>query len=347
MHESSCITSSARSALRTVRVAAGLTLLAVAGQAWGGGPIVDTRGFEAAAGYSTTYLPSGGYAGQLKGQQGWVGLGDDTATIQSGVGPDGSQAVRVTHGADDYSYWAVQASNYPTGQYVHIGWDMLVQQSTGAGFGPFFGVEPYDDGLEYLGRFGVEAVNGGIVYAQGANKAVPGAFEYATSVVGFNTWNHFDMVLDFDAKRYQGFLNGNLVVDELFVNTASDSFTDADIASLATYFDSESINKPGVSYFDNFFVNDGILGDFDEDADVDGSDLATWQTAYGAGAGADATGDSQSAGGDFLIWQQQLGVDLSVPAPVGAVPEPATWALAATMALVVSGRRRWRARWAN
>ncbi len=60
--------------------------------------------------------------------------------------------------------------------------------------------------------------------------------------------------------------------------------------------------------------------DFDFDGDVDGADLAVWEASYAAGAGADANGDFNSDGFDFLAWQRQLtgpGPPVSV-----AVPEP-------------------------
>ena len=45
--------------------------------------------------------------------------------------------------------------------------------------------------------------------------------------------------------------------------------------------------------------------DFDADGDVDGTDLAQWQSDYGPGGNADADGDGASSGLDFLAWQRQ------------------------------------------
>ncbi len=68
--------------------------------------------------------------------------------------------------------------------------------------------------------------------------------------------------------------------------------------------------------------------DFDEDGDVDGSDLAKWETGYGMASGAahmdgDADEDLDVDGLDFLIWQRQFTGDLSLPAST-AVPEPSS-----------------------
>ena len=60
--------------------------------------------------------------------------------------------------------------------------------------------------------------------------------------------------------------------------------------------------------------------DFDEDGDVDATDLATWQTSYGSGAGADTDLDGDSDGSDFLVWQQNK----SAAVGITSVPEPSS-----------------------
>lgn len=323
-----------------------LAWLASSRPAQAGGPIVNSFGFESSAGYSTTYLPPGGYAGQLKGQQDWVtaGGGGGTATVQSTVVADGGQALQVQRGANSNDYWAVQVDNFPTGRFVHISWDQRIVQNSTAGFGPFLGVEPYDfssSGLQYLARLGVEVTNGEVVYARGADKVAPGAFEYSGMQVAFNAWHHFDLVLDYNSKRYRGFVNGSMVVDEMFIDAAGTQLTDADIVALATNGDTSSAMKTANGYFDNFLVTDGILGDFDEDGDVDDADLANWEAAFGAGGGADATGDGLTTGADFLVWQRAKGVDFFPAVPVGSpVPEPAAVPLAAVALAALLSRRR-------
>nr|MBA3484783.1 hypothetical protein [Pirellulales bacterium] len=61
--------------------------------------------------------------------------------------------------------------------------------------------------------------------------------------------------------------------------------------------------------------------DFDDDGDVDSTDLGIWDGAFDLNQLGDADGDNDSDGNDFLLWQRQLG---SVPAVVAAaaVPEP-------------------------
>lgn len=101
------------------------------------------------------------------------------------------------------------------------------------------------------------------------------------------------------------------------------------------------------SLFDNLKVtalttpsNDA---DFDNDSDVDNTDLATWIATFGGAATAttgDATGDNLADGADFLAWQQQY----TGPAGASAVPEPATWAAAvvalAALAMHAAPRRQ-------
>jgi hypothetical protein len=63
--------------------------------------------------------------------------------------------------------------------------------------------------------------------------------------------------------------------------------------------------------------------DFNEDTFVNGADLAEWELAFGATSLADADGDNDSDGNDFLIWQRELGNPAAA-----SVPEPSALALA-------------------
>jgi arabinan endo-1,5-alpha-L-arabinosidase len=76
--------------------------------------------------------------------------------------------------------------------------------------------------------------------------------------------------------------------------------------------------------------------DYDFNGIVDGDDLAVWLARFGPQPGADADVDGDSDGADFLAWQRQLGTSSS--AAIGrAIPEPASYALAAFLVVV---RRR-------
>jgi hypothetical protein len=79
--------------------------------------------------------------------------------------------------------------------------------------------------------------------------------------------------------------------------------------------------------------------DFDVDGDVDADDLAQWQDDFGLNGDSDADGDGDSDGADFLAWQQQLGSGVPIVAAAGALPEPATWALAIVTFAIIGGIR--------
>jgi hypothetical protein len=83
--------------------------------------------------------------------------------------------------------------------------------------------------------------------------------------------------------------------------------------------------------------------DFDEDGDVDGSDLARWKSGFGAPSPAhmqgDADSDGDADGSDFLAWQRQLGSAGSV-AGAATVPEPATLLLIVSGVLAMLFQRR-------
>ncbi len=100
---------------------------------------------------------------------------------------------------------------------------------------------------------------------------------------------------------------------------------------------------PGAMAFDNVVLKlldvaaPANNADFNNDGIVDGADFLIWQRGFNSGstlATGDANGDLAVNGLDLEIWKTQFGTD---PTPavgaIGAVPEPATFALAG-MALV-------------
>jgi hypothetical protein len=85
-------------------------------------------------------------------------------------------------------------------------------------------------------------------------------------------------------------------------------------------------------------------GDYDNDGDVDGGDLAAWEAAYGSavaiGTAADGNSDREVSGDDFLLWQRQVGLDAGpLSNSAWEVPEPMSSVLLIGMVISVLGRR--------
>ena len=74
----------------------------------------------------------------------------------------------------------------------------------------------------------------------------------------------------------------------------------------------------------DFKVADSMAADFNGDHAIDSADLAEWSTEYALALNqpeGDADGDRDVDGGDFLVWQRQLG-SYEMETPVYTVPEP-------------------------
>jgi hypothetical protein len=114
---------------------------------------------------------------------------------------------------------------------------------------------------------------------------------------------------------------------------------------------SSSNGDIGTFAIDNVFIRSGVffdrtfpaveppalVGDFDDDEDVDADDLTLWKTSYATNAIGDADNDGDSDGEDFLLWQRNV----TPAAPVGAVPEPTALALSAfALVAALNGARR-------
>jgi hypothetical protein len=239
--------------------------------------IVDSQGFELPKFDPAFSNAQTSYVGQLEGQAPFpeplpVGTwlrtknGSSTATVINTVAAPGggTQSVRVDRAANSDDRWAVPVSGWPSERYICIDWDMRVEASglPVGSFGPFFGVEAYDDDASDLGllaSLGVDAANGEVLYqVEGTGfLAAPGP------VVAFGAWNHFTILLDYVDHDFELYLNGTQLalpagtdgfVDHANIPGGLDQFTDANISTFAAGGDPTSQAAPGTAYFDNFSV---------------------------------------------------------------------------------------------
>jgi len=264
--------------------------------------IVNANGFEPTppAVGSTTFFTTGAFGtaavpGQLEGQvnpagEGQSGIspgqwlrtkcaGASQAVVQSGIfAPGGgNQAVKVDRAANSDQRWAVPVNalgypDYPNPQNgqpsqpcICITWDMRVEHSAGNGdttFGPFFGVEAYDDDgnpVGLLGSLGVDSATGEVLYqAAGTGFLTP-----TGSTVAYGTWNKFQIKLDYSTHQYSTFLNNVMMGTIGFVDQANtpgglDQFSDGDIAALAAAGNAASLSLAGTAYYDNFLIREGV-----------------------------------------------------------------------------------------
>jgi hypothetical protein len=84
-------------------------------------------------------------------------------------------------------------------------------------------------------------------------------------------------------------------------------------------------------------------GDANLDGQVDGADLAIWQTNYGTNAGwtnGNFNGDATVDGRDFLIWQRYFGSNAGLAGSVLAIPEPTAIVSFTIVALGIASSRR-------
>lgn len=246
--------------------------LVVAGDVAQAQPILDVGGFEPAFNYTTTFLPPGGYAGQLEGQAPlgspgpfngtWRvpagGTGTSTATVTAGIGVGGSQAVSVFKGDTD-ARWGVPTGPFPSQgrRYICIEWDQYVPSPGSGGvegtdFGPFLGVETNNDQTgSPFGRhalLGIDATSGTILVGAAGSGAFAGTD--TSAVAAFDTWYNFRLELDFATATSRSYLDGVLIDTEGFIDAGASEFTDADIAALSE----GDPSLTATAYFDNFTI---------------------------------------------------------------------------------------------
>jgi hypothetical protein len=135
--------------------------------------------------------------------------------------------------------------------------------NNGNQFGPYFGVEAYDDAgnpVALLGSLGVDATTGDVLY----QAAGSGDLTETGATVAFGQWNRFQIKLDYSTHQYTTYLNGAQVgVITTYVDNAAypgqlNEFTDGDIAALAAAGDSVSMAMTGTAYYDNFTIREGV-----------------------------------------------------------------------------------------
>lgn len=242
--------------LNSRRVIAALGIFLAAGAAQAATfTLIDGEGFEAPE-YSQAIL-EGQFASTFEGfgSAAWVQSpvgGTSTAVVQDSVVASGDQAVQVDRAANSDDRWAVPITGAPAERYVCIEWDMLVEESSTTGFGPFFGIEAYDDdatSILRIGSLGVDAATGEVLVTDRATGLIA-----TTETVNFGEWNSYRMILDFQTDTYFNFINGVLINSLDFESVGADQFTDADIAAIAASFDTDSQSATGTAYFDNYLV---------------------------------------------------------------------------------------------
>ena len=123
----------------------------------------------------------------------------------------------------------------------------------------------------------------------------------------------------FITDSYRGFVNGVQVVSTGFVDDTFgqdlNTFSDADIMTVAVDGDPVSQSLTSAAYYDNFVVRDGLVGDYDLDGDVDNADYSRWREAFGQNVGvpgnlADGNGNGVVDAADYVLWRNNLGASL-------------------------------------
>jgi hypothetical protein len=326
-------------------------LLLPVGHASGAATILST-------GFEHPFLP-----GNLVDQFGWKSAGTSfsTATVVPNIGVGNSRGLDVFRIGGSDRRWAVpNLVGYPSQRFVAIDWDMKVAQAPAStGFGPFFGVDSYDDtpAPRVLGALGVDSSTGDVLY----QLQDTGTLTETGIEVAFDQWTHFRIVLDFATDTYYGLVNGTVRAVTGFVDRqfGLDNFTDADIATFAAAADSVSQSLSSRAVFDNFVVRDGLQGDYDVDGDVDSNDYNRWRATFGSlvltpGHQADGNSNGVVDAADYVVWRNNLGTSLfsgtgtgaavGLSAALAAVPEPGCMLLGliglSTMASLIRRKRR-------
>lgn len=165
--------------------------------------------------------------------------------------------------------------------------------------------------------------------------------------------NAFDRLVASGDIVLDGYLN--IDIDESspgvpFVPALGNTFNIITGSSVTGTFDSVDVSgmPAGLAFHVEYLSNAVQLqvvskpifsADFDDDGDVDQTDLAIWDGAFDLNQLGDADGDNDSDGNDFLIWQRQFGSKPAVAAQ-SPVPEPAALTMMLAALLTLAGSRR-------
>jgi hypothetical protein len=218
--------------------------------------VYNSNGFEPPS------IVSGDIEGQDVANGPWQKSGNNASTglVQIAVKQAGLQALAAsrapTAGGD--ARWGV-SKPIPGATRVIISFDMNVQPSAlpAGSFGPFIGVEAYDElnnAPLLAGSLGVDATTGDVLYQE----AGTGFLVETGALAAFGTWNSYKLVLDYTADRYSIFFNGNLLATSGFVDGGINDFTDAPVAVLAAGGDALSLSAAGTGFFDNYTIEHEI-----------------------------------------------------------------------------------------
>jgi hypothetical protein len=173
-----------------------------------------------------------------------------TATVQAG-----NQAVQINRAANEDARWGVVKPLAAVTGTVMVEWHQNTSQTVlpAGSFGPFFGVEAYDDlpagGPLLLASWGVDAFTGELLYLHPVNGFTP-----TGDVVAFGTWHRLGITLDYDLDVYSVFLDGVLKATTSFATPGGDDFTDAPLAAVAAAGDAASQAATGTAFFDNYVI---------------------------------------------------------------------------------------------
>jgi hypothetical protein len=230
--------------------------------------VYDSNGFE----------PPTFATGALVGQDGWVDAGNGTAAtvISSASAPgttplaNGTQVVQIdrVNSADVHVARPTPISNVassPNGSHISVEWTMSYEASDSGGFGPFLGVQLYDEtsGTPYLlAAAGVDATTFEVLYQDANSDGALNIIPDGGGSIGQTPqeWMAFRLDLDYTSQTYDLLLDGALVlndqdfVDKVLAGGALNGFSDADIVALAAGKDDPSQAASGRGYFDNLRI---------------------------------------------------------------------------------------------